>query len=109
MTTLSSLNSTLVLLSVALVLYFFMLEAISTFFYIFFFAEGTSNERQNKGDSNISRKASRGFNLLECQSLPMSQLTDTLGNSINVNDLECEKDVCVCYKLPGGSSELNLV
>ncbi|KAK3151022.1 hypothetical protein QOZ80_3AG0240690 [Eleusine coracana subsp. coracana] len=72
--------------------------------------EGTSNEQQNKDDSNVSRKASRGFNLLEYQLLPISQLTNSLGNSLNEDDLECQKDVCACYKLPGGgSSKLNLV
>ncbi|GJN30870.1 hypothetical protein PR202_gb19211 [Eleusine coracana subsp. coracana] len=72
--------------------------------------EGTSNEQQNKYDSNVSRKASRGFNLLEYQSLPISQLTNSLGNSVHEDDLECQKDVCACYKLPGGgSSKLNLV
>ncbi|KAK8446351.1 hypothetical protein SEVIR_9G475600v4 [Setaria viridis] len=75
--------------------------------------EGTSSDQHIKdGTNNISRKASRGFNLIECHSLPISQLVKSLGNSINgsENDLGCQKDVYVYYKLPcGGSSKLNLV
>ncbi|CAL4938494.1 unnamed protein product [Urochloa decumbens] len=75
--------------------------------------EGTSRDQHIKDvTNNISRKASRGFNLIECHSLPSSQLTKSLENSSNGNesDLGCQKDVCVYYKLPcGGSSNLNLV
>jgi len=75
--------------------------------------EGTSRDQHIKdGTINISRKASRGFNLIECHSLPISQLTKSLENSTdgNENDLGYQKDVCVYYKLPcGGSSKLNLV
>ncbi|KAG2553431.1 calmodulin-lysine N-methyltransferase-like isoform X1 [Panicum virgatum] len=75
--------------------------------------EGTSRDQDIKdGTINISRKASRGFNLIECHSLPISRLMKSLENSSNgnENDLGCQKDVCVFYKLPcGGSSKLNLV
>uniref|UniRef100_K4AKX0 Calmodulin-lysine N-methyltransferase n=1 Tax=Setaria italica TaxID=4555 RepID=K4AKX0_SETIT len=57
---------------------------------------GTSSDQHIKdGTNNISRKASRGFNLIECHSLPISQLVKSLGNSINgsENDLGCQKDV----------------
>uniref|UniRef100_A0A804R6P5 Calmodulin-lysine N-methyltransferase n=4 Tax=Zea mays TaxID=4577 RepID=A0A804R6P5_MAIZE len=72
---------------------------------------GISSDHQIKdGTNNISRKASRGFNLIECHSLPISQLLKSLGNSLNENDFECQKDVYVCYKLPcRGSSKLDLV
>ncbi|XP_062210546.1 calmodulin-lysine N-methyltransferase-like isoform X2 [Phragmites australis] len=72
--------------------------------------EGTSSYQQNKDNTNnISRKALRGFKLIECHSLPISQLTESLVNAFNKyeNDLECQKDVYVCYKLP--SSKLNLI
>ncbi|CAN6320720.1 unnamed protein product [Urochloa humidicola] len=71
-----------------------------------------SSSRAQEGTNNISRKASRGFNLIECHSLPISQLTESLENSSdgNESDLGCQKDVYVYYKLPcGGSSKLNLV
>ncbi|XP_025792459.1 calmodulin-lysine N-methyltransferase [Panicum hallii] len=75
--------------------------------------EGTCRDQHIKdGTNNISRKASRGFNLIECHSLPISQLKKSLENSSsgNENDLGCQKDVCVYYKLPcGSSSKLNLV
>lgn len=75
-----------------------------------FHAEGISTDHQIKdGTNNISRKASRGFNLIECHSLPISQLVKSLGNSLNGNDFG-QKDVYVCYKLPcGDSSKLDLV
>lgn len=76
-------------------------------------AEGISSDHQIKDDTNnISRKASCGFNLIECHSLPISQLAKSLRNSLNgnENDFGCQKDVYVCYKLPcGGSSKLDLV
>ncbi|WVZ56191.1 hypothetical protein U9M48_006759 [Paspalum notatum var. saurae] len=75
--------------------------------------DGTSSDHQIKHNTNnISRKVSRGFNLIECHPLPISQLVKSPGNSINgnENDFGCQKDVYVCYKLPGGgSSKLDLV
>ncbi|XP_020169287.1 calmodulin-lysine N-methyltransferase [Aegilops tauschii subsp. strangulata] len=76
-------------------------------------SEGTSNEPQEKGDTNkISRKTSRGFNLIECHTVPISQLNKSQGGSLNGNEngVECQRDVYVCYKLPcGGSPELNVI
>ncbi|KAL6649577.1 hypothetical protein ACP70R_013801 [Stipagrostis hirtigluma subsp. patula] len=76
-------------------------------------SEGTSNDQQTKYvTNNISRKSLRGFNLIECHPLPISQLTKSSGNASNgnENDVVLQKDYYVCYKLPcGGSSELNLV
>jgi calmodulin-lysine N-methyltransferase len=99
MAALSSLNSTFV---------FTYRAMLNCFFDFNFHAEGTSSDKHIKdGTNNISRKASRGFNLIECHSLPISQLVKSLGNE---NDLGCQKDVYVYYKLPcGGSSKLNLV
>lgn len=82
-------------------------------FYWLIYAEETANAQQNIGDTDkISRKTSHGFNLIECHALPTSQLTKSHGDSLNgnENDVECQKDVYVCYKLPcGGSPKLNLV
>ncbi|PNT77747.1 hypothetical protein BRADI_1g68320v3 [Brachypodium distachyon] len=76
-------------------------------------SERTSNEQQKKGDTNeISRKASRGFNLIECHALPISLLSKSQENSLNGNEngVGCQKDVNICYKLPcGGSPEVNVV
>ncbi|CAM0872237.1 unnamed protein product [Alopecurus aequalis] len=76
-------------------------------------SEETSNDQQKIGDTNkISRKASRGFNLIECHAVPVSQLNKSQGNSLNGNEngVECQKDVYVCYKLPcGGATELNVI
>ncbi|XP_051182398.1 calmodulin-lysine N-methyltransferase [Lolium perenne] len=74
-------------------------------------SDGTTNDQQKIGDTNkISRKASRGFNLIECHVVPVSQLHKSLGNSLNGNGVECQKDVYVRYKLPcGGSPELNVM
>ena len=77
-----------------------------------FHAEGISSDHQIKDDTyNISRKASCGFNLIECHSLPISQLAKSLGNSLNGNENDFgQKDVYVCYKLPcRDSSKLDLV
>ncbi|XP_066383186.1 calmodulin-lysine N-methyltransferase-like isoform X2 [Miscanthus floridulus] len=74
--------------------------------------EGISSDHQIKdGTNNISRKASCGFNLIECHSLPISQLAKSLGNSLNGNENDFgQKDVYVCYKLPcRDSSKLDLV
>ncbi|XP_066396362.1 calmodulin-lysine N-methyltransferase-like isoform X2 [Miscanthus floridulus] len=74
--------------------------------------EGISSDHQIKdGTNNISRKASRGFNLIECHSLPISQLAKSFGNSLNGNENDFgQKDVYVCYKLPcRDSSKLDLV
>lgn len=115
MATLSSLNSTVILLKQLIITNcFYILSYVNLFFYGFIFlAEGTCRDQHIKdGTNNISRKASRGFNLIECHSLPISQLKKSLENSSsgNENDLGCQKDVCVYYKLPcGSSSKLNLV
>ena len=115
MATLSSLNSTILLHKQFIIANcFYILSYVNLFFYgIIFHAEGTSRDQHIKdGTINISRKASRGFNLIECHSLPISRLMKSLENSSNgnENDLGCQKDVCVYYKLPcGGSSKLNLV
>ncbi|KAL6596042.1 hypothetical protein ACP70R_047406 [Stipagrostis hirtigluma subsp. patula] len=75
--------------------------------------QGASNDQQTKYDTNnISRKGLRGFNLIECHPLPISQLTKSFGNASNgnENDVVLQKDYYVCYNLPcGGSSKLNLV
>ncbi|XP_015691224.1 calmodulin-lysine N-methyltransferase isoform X2 [Oryza brachyantha] len=75
--------------------------------------EETSNDQQDKNDTNkISRKTSRGFDLIECHVLPISQLTKSHADSSsrNENIVECNSDVYVCYKLPcEGSPKLNLV
>ncbi|EAY89222.1 hypothetical protein OsI_10718 [Oryza sativa Indica Group] len=75
--------------------------------------EETSNDQQDKNDTNkISRKTSRGFDLIECHMLPISQSTKSHGDSSsrNENIVECHNDVRVCYKLPcEGSPKLNLV
>ncbi|KAG8074236.1 hypothetical protein GUJ93_ZPchr0006g43565 [Zizania palustris] len=75
--------------------------------------EETSHDQPDKSDSNkISRKTSRGFDLIECHVLPISQLTKSHGDSSNgnCNIVECHNDVYVCYKLPcQGSPKLNLV
>ncbi|OEL34571.1 Calmodulin-lysine N-methyltransferase [Dichanthelium oligosanthes] len=66
-------------------------------------SEGTSSDQQiEDGINNISRKASRGFNLIECHSLPISQLVKSLGNSINgnENDLGCQKDFFPIFFFP---------
>ena len=115
MATLSSLNSTILLHKQFIIANcFYILSYVNLLFYgIIFHAEGTSRDQHIKdGTINISRKASRGFNLIECHSLPISQLTKSLENSTDGNetDLGYQKDVCVYYKLPcGGSSKLNLV
>uniref|UniRef100_A0ACD5TVY2 Uncharacterized protein n=2 Tax=Avena sativa TaxID=4498 RepID=A0ACD5TVY2_AVESA len=76
-------------------------------------SDGTTNDQKKIGDTNkISRKASRGFNLIECHVVPVSQLHKSQGNSLNGNEtsVECQKDVNVCYKLPcGGSQELSVM
>jgi calmodulin-lysine N-methyltransferase len=89
---------------------------INNIYFVFFlinFAEETSNDQQDKNDTNkISRKTSRGFDLIECHMLPISQSTKSHGDSSsrNENIVECHNDVRVCYKLPcEGSPKLNLV
>ena len=71
-----------------------------------------SNNLQKEGDINkISIKTSRGFNLIDCQTVPILHLNRSLGNLLNgignEKGVKCERDVYVCYKLPyGGSPEL---
>uniref|UniRef100_A0A0D9VRT4 Calmodulin-lysine N-methyltransferase n=1 Tax=Leersia perrieri TaxID=77586 RepID=A0A0D9VRT4_9ORYZ len=76
--------------------------------------EETSIVQQDKNDdtTKISRKTSRGFDLIECHVLPISQLTKPHGDSSSRYDniVGCHNDVYVCYKLPcEGSPKLNLV
>ncbi|KAL6867459.1 hypothetical protein ACP4OV_015483 [Aristida adscensionis] len=76
-------------------------------------SEGTSNDLQTEDPiKDISRKALRGFNLIECHPLPILDLSKSFGNSSNgnKNDVEIQKDCYVCYKLPcGDSTKLNLI